>query len=737
MAKKSLFDDEGASSGGEDAQPRGLSLKVNEEYARRFEHNKKRAEMHRLEEKYKANPGDDDESSSDDETEDEEGFLATEELDAEISATLQAIKNKDPRIYDKDAKFFHSIDENGNAVAGAGPKEKKTKPMFLRDYHRERYMAGDTGADEQQHANDAQPRTFVQEQAELKDNILAEINAAVDGSDGEDGEEAFIKAKPGAKPLVAVAEAAAAAAAAPTTTEEGSIHPSRLERMKPKPEPKGKGRAIKELDPSLADKDPELYLSNFMASRAWAEGSGNKWQAFESDDGEDNDDADEWEAAYNLRFEDPAKSNEVLMSYSRKVVEARTVRREELTGRKRQRELEKERKAEEKRLRHEERARLKRLKVEEAEQKLKKIRKAAGLKGRELKDDEWMELLEGAWENDKWEEEMSRRFGDEYYADADAGSAAEEEESGGDDDNDNEAGADGAAAKKKKKNKKPKKPTWDDDIDIKDIIPDFEDEETSKPAISLSDLDDDDDNDDEQEKGAQGAAIETVEDEDAAQDSDNNDQDAASRPSKKRKTTKDIKAERAAAKRASRQERAKIEALVDAQMELDDPTVLATSRKNTTSKPAAGTSARSVSAPSSSTPASTAAKAAPFRYRETSPQSFGLTPRDILLAPSDAALNDFAGLKKLATWRDADKKKKDKKKLGKKARLRAWRRDVFGQEFEHSGPTFGFSGPSRGQAEQEGHGHDHGQVDEVVRGDQSGENNKKKRKRSKAKKAAA
>lgn len=46
MAKKRLFDDDG-SSGGEEAQPRAANIKINEEYARRFEHNMKRAEMHR------------------------------------------------------------------------------------------------------------------------------------------------------------------------------------------------------------------------------------------------------------------------------------------------------------------------------------------------------------------------------------------------------------------------------------------------------------------------------------------------------------------------------------------------------------------------------------------------------------------------------------------------------------------------------------------------------------------
>jgi protein KRI1 len=68
-----------------------------------------------------------------------------------------------------------------------------------------------------------------------------------------------------------------------------------------------------------------------------------------------------------------------------------------------------------------------------------------------------------------------------------------------------------------------------------------------------------------------------------------------------------------------------------------------------------------------------------FRYRETSPTSFGLTPADILMAP-DSQLNQFAGLKKMASFRDPEKKRKDKKHLGKKARLRQWRKETFGNE---------------------------------------------------------
>lgn len=590
-AKRNLLDDSDSDSDDGGAAVAAPGFKVNEEFARRFEHNKKREERQRLEEKFKKTgkkpSGDDDgdDSSSSDETEDEDGFLATEDLDAQISATLQAIRNKDPKVYDKEVSFYKPDDP-----AEAGDADKKEKPVYLRDYHREKLLRGDTGADEE---DEDVPMTYNQEQDALKKSIVAEMHAAAADSDGSDDEDdGFLKRKEPAK------------------IDSNGLHPSRKAAVQ-----------ITDTDIANADKNPETFLSNFMSARAWVPPDGSNWKAFESDEGEDDDQADEFEQAYNLRFEDPEKSNEFLRSYARDVAAAKSVRREEKSGRKRQRELERERKEAEKQERREEKARLRRLKLEEAQEKLRKIKHAAGSAGKELTDEDWIKFLDDAWENDKWEEEMQKRFGEEYYAQNDEVPVSDEEEE-----------EDG----EKKKKKHPKKPKWDDDIDIKDLIPDFEDDQ-EKPNISLSDVEDD-------------AAKDKEEDEDEDEDG---------RPSKKRKTTDHKKARKEAQKQA-RQERAKLEALVDSKLELTNHDLL--------SKPAH----------------------APFRYRETSPQSFGMTARDILLAPSDAALNEYAGLKKLATFRDEEKKRKDRKRFGKKARLRQWRREIFGKQFERSGPTYGF-----------------------------------------------
>ncbi|KAL1901330.1 Kinetochore protein Spc24 [Sporothrix stenoceras] len=632
---KRLFEDDDDEEGANAFGGKGSSFTINEEFAQRYEHNKKREEKQKLEEKYgKADDMDDDESSSDDGTEDEDGYLLTEDLDARMSAALQAIKNKDPRVYNSDAKFFDAAEAEkaGAEAAVASAKDPKEKPIYIQDYHRERYMRGDVGAednsDDENGPDGGAPltKTYQQEQDELKKALVDSMNAADDDKDNDDDEDedaddvdAFIKPKASTK---AVKESAAAL----------GVHPSRAGHIK----------KITKVDVENADKDPALFLSNFVSSRAWVpedETSGPGWEAFESEEEDDGgrERAEAFETAYNLRFEDPNKSNEVLKSYSRTVVSERSVRREEKTARQRQRDQERERQEAEKQTRREERARLRKLNIEEAQEKLAKIKQAAGVAGRELAEDEWMGMLDDAWDNNVWEEKMRKQFGDDYYAEKDAGLEGELE------------AADDTADRKNKK--KPRKPKWDDDIDIKDLIPDFEDEEA--PKISLSD--------DENEEGEGG----NEEDEEAGKDDD----DEEGQSSKRRKTGKALKKDRADAKRDARRERARIEALVDRQMALDDPTALAAAG------PATGVNTE---------------LGGLFRYRETSPQTFGLTARDILLAPNDTVLNEFAGLKKLATFRDEERKRKDRKKLGKKARLRQWRRDTFGADYEHSGPTFGF-----------------------------------------------
>jgi protein KRI1 len=591
------------------AKPNG-GLKINEEYARRFEHNKKREEKDRLEEKYGRPPlkrvhdedgvSEEDEESSEDESEDDDAELATKDLDDEIEETLAAIKRKDPRVYDKEVKFYREFEPETEKATGM----TREKPMSLHDYHRRNLLEGYTG-DGQEDGQNEVPRTYAQEQEELRRDLVGDLHTnATNGELPNDDEDEFLVAK-----------------SKPTRNEILSKLPS---------------KEITDADVAAADKDPESYLSNFMAARAWLPTATSRWAAFESDESEDEKRADEFEEAYNLRFEDPEHANEKLMTFSRDANKY-SVRRDDVKGgaRKRAREREKEKKDQEKRERQEERKRLRDLRVEETAEKVKKIREAAGLRGKEVNIDDWRDVLEGEFDDSRWEKEMRNRFGESYYAAEDDESFSEPEVKG-----------EGRADKKRKL----KKPMWDDDIHINDLVPEFEKEDVSKPPAFMLSSDDELDND--EDGGVSVAPL-------GADERDNPDDAKEVDPihPAQRRSKKDLAKEKQDARRVARIERRKIEEMVDSNFPLEHPSLSA----STSNQPVAG-----------------------FRYRETSPTSFGMTARDILFA-NDSQLNQFAGLKKMAAFRDLEKKRKDKKRYSKKGRLREWRREVFGTKDEPSG----------------------------------------------------
>jgi protein KRI1 len=225
------------------------------------------------------------------------------------------------------------------------------------------------------------------------------------------------------------------------------------------------------------------------------------------------------------------------------------------------------------------------------------------LRSKDLKEEDWARFLDDSWDDAKWEEEMRKRFGEAYYGEEDVDSEVEQ--------------AEARSARKKRTIKKPK---WDDDIDICDIVPGFVGDEG--PAFALSE---DETSQSEIEVPKSNATL------------------RSQKPSKGHKT------KRRKDKKEFRNERKMIEQLVDKKLEIDTALLGGSLRKGG------------------------------FRYRETSPVNYGLSATDILLAP-DSQLNEYVGLKKLATFRDPEKKRRDRKLLGKKARLRKWRQETFGDE---------------------------------------------------------
>lgn len=510
---------------------------------------------------------DDSDDSEEGVEEDDEGEFATEALDEEISATLQALRSKDPRIYDSKVNFFRDSDEAASSSAD-GPAQAQS--MTLKQYHTKNLLEGKFEEDEE-----APRATYAQEQEEARQSLVKELHAAAASDGDEDDDFLVAKTKPESEPY-------------------------KKERVK-----------ITTADVENAEKDPETFLSNYLAARAWVPKGDSRFQPLESDDEDEEAAAEEWENTYNMYFEDTTGANEKLVTYARDAVAKTTVRRDEKSSRRKARDAARAKREAERKEREEDLSRLRKLKIDEMEKKVGKIREAGGLYGREFNVSEWKDVLEADWSDDQWDAEMQKRFGDAYYAEDDIASESGDEPA--------------------KRKKKPKKPKWDDDIDIKDLVPDFQDDANQALPFTLSS------------------------DEEAGPDPTHYEDDVEAPSKTSKQSTKQARAD---AKSAARRDRRLIEKLVDDSLQYESALASTSSTKHP----------------------------ARFRYRDTSPTDFGMTPRDILLA-SDKQLNEFAGLKKLAAFRDPAKKKKDRKQLSKKARLRQWRLDTFGSA---EGPKGGF-----------------------------------------------
>ncbi|KAK0566756.1 Kinetochore protein Spc24 [Tilletia horrida] len=190
-------------------------LKINEHYAARFTHNRRRAELDALREKYGDAAEDELDSetdSEDDETEDEDGEQVTADVDAALLRTLAKIRNRDAGIYDSSKRIFDSEHEHVLAKApkvASKTKEdsSKQKRMTLQDYQRQRVeeliktsadpakaLADATTNPARQlyldsSESDEKPKTHVQEQEDLR----KQVTAAFHDADAEDEGDDFFK----------------------------------------------------------------------------------------------------------------------------------------------------------------------------------------------------------------------------------------------------------------------------------------------------------------------------------------------------------------------------------------------------------------------------------------------------------------------------------------------------------------------------------------------------------------
>ncbi|KAI3487773.1 hypothetical protein L1887_48254 [Cichorium endivia] len=678
---------------------------VNKDFAERYLHNKQRAELHQLEAKYgkdALSDGSDDDSETDSEsdvTEDEDGDQINANVDAAIFRTLQRIRNKDAALYDsktdifeQEAKAAEEAARRSGAAASTSKVSsttKKSKKLTLQDYQRQRVqelietsenpaeaLADATTSDRAkgiQDGDDDDQMPFAQEQEELRKQVSQAFHANVDEADGLFVKRSDAEGSNGAGSY----RDAVIASLGPDASEDMVREAIRRNRETESSE----AVASTSTDPN-EQKANEDFLLNYILNRGWIDKSAEERPAkprlsksllkskstdATGDDKQDNDEAagdgatssnaygrdweaeaaeleseasfdsmaDAFETAYNFRFEQGAESL-TIPTYSRTPKDS--ARRTDNT-RKRKREERAERKEEEKRQKMQELARLKNLKRQEIVDKLKKLREVTGSSVEDLQGLD----LEGDFDPDAHDKAMQKAFGDGYYE-----------------------GEDGD-----------EKPTWDDDIDIDDIIEEHEaataPTKKGKKAKATHDADEDDegriemdadflDGDDGGEQGAAGSKEAAI----------------RARLADKKLSKKDRKKLKKKLKAALSKGSSAPADGSDSEADGVDESIMDADRAGPSSMPTSAEDKKKMAKDMIDSYYNLDYEdmigdlPTRFKYAQVAPADYGMSAVDILLA-DDEQLNQVVGLKNLQPYRRGKNRPID---LGK--RLGTFRKEVYG-----------------------------------------------------------
>ncbi|KAI3464486.1 hypothetical protein Pfo_021149 [Paulownia fortunei] len=382
MGRLKLFDEDGDSPNDDVSK-----IEINHEFAKRYEHNKKREELQRYEELKKQGRVDSSDSDSEDSSSEEEELIKpSKKTDFEFFDALIKVKNQDPILRNKDAKLFNSDSEDENDSDNVSEKKgKKKKPMYLKDVVSKHLIEAGPEFDDEEMENEDNDekvnrvKSYSEEQEELRREFLKAVD---EGENDEEGD--FLRVK-----------------------NSGSKEDEEEEED----EIEGKLDEYFGEDEKL-DEDM-MFLKDYFRNRMWIDGGRSNGMGDEeiefSEDEEEIERQEDYERGYNFRFEENAGDR--VMGHSRKV--EGSVRKKE-NARKLQRERKEERMTQAEFERKEELKRLKNLKKKEINEKLEKIREVAG-----IGKDESVFLDEGDLEEEfdpeAYDRKMKEAFGDGYY----------------------------------------------------------------------------------------------------------------------------------------------------------------------------------------------------------------------------------------------------------------------------------------------------------------------------------
>ncbi|KAF8627768.1 hypothetical protein AX17_006133 [Amanita inopinata Kibby_2008] len=172
-----------------DASGEDVQLTINEHFAKAYEHRKEREELQKLKDKYGSDFEEEDASdestdSESAESEDEEGEELTPAVDAAILRTLARIKRRDPDIYNSGKNIYGEEQGKVTSVTRKKKTKDKSKPVTLRQAALEAVL----DADSRSASPEPSEPTHMQEQQALRDETIAVFHGAMTGDD-EGGDE--------------------------------------------------------------------------------------------------------------------------------------------------------------------------------------------------------------------------------------------------------------------------------------------------------------------------------------------------------------------------------------------------------------------------------------------------------------------------------------------------------------------------------------------------------------------
>ncbi|KAL4586654.1 hypothetical protein LXL04_011296 [Taraxacum kok-saghyz] len=377
-----LFNDGGSDSdGGADDLSK---IEIDEEFARRYEHNKKREDLQRFEELKKKGVIDSDrDSDEDDESSEDEANIVnySSKQDLKFFDALIKVRKQDPSLKDKDAKLFDSDNEDDEDDEADDNKEKKKKPMYLKDVTAKHLIEKgpefDDEDEDEEEENKNKKKSYFEEQEVFRKAVL-------DAVDDEDDEGDLLKVKNDKREI--------------EDEDEGEYEKKLNEYF----------QEDEKLD------ENEKFLKDYFRKKMWLDNeSGNKRsnniELDVSEDEEELERQEEYEREFNFRFEENAGDR--VMGFSRKV--DGSVRKKD-NARKIQRKNKEERIAQADFERKEELKHMKNLKKKEMNEKLKKIRETAGIGENEvcLLDEH---DLEEEFDPEEYDKKMKKAFDDNFY----------------------------------------------------------------------------------------------------------------------------------------------------------------------------------------------------------------------------------------------------------------------------------------------------------------------------------